>query len=337
MQQPAKDSPFIDRFDGACTAMLRMRIMRGICYCVFIALGALLALAAADYAWELPRAVRMAGLAISMGLTLVVATVAVVRPLSSWSRPGMAQELEARFPQLGQRARTVVQFSGHAAEEVVRDGVKPELVAALESETSIQTQLLDLYQIVPRRQAFVAATLAAMPIVLLVAGLGLDWQWRLALQRALLIERPYTTLVVEPGDVLVDHGDNVTLTATLEGRVARPVSLLTRKVDDPTASWQRQKLGAERVSQRSPDGRQLVYSLTLNKLVAPLHYRFVAGDLEDGVYHIAIRKPLSLKKFEATLTPPRYTGVPPKTVKEGDLVAIEGSEIDLLLDRKSVV
>ena len=139
MQRSVDKSPFVRRFDAVRSAVLRMRIVHGLCWTTFIALCALLTLAAADYVWELPRSVRATGLAVAIALTLLVASVGGVRAVLQWSRSRTARELECQFPQLGQRVRTIVQFSGHDPEEVLHEGVRPELVTALEEETDLRT------------------------------------------------------------------------------------------------------------------------------------------------------------------------------------------------------
>ena len=336
MQRPVEESPFVRRFDAVCAAVLRMRIAQGICWGVFVAGSALVTLAAADYVWELPRSVRVAGLAVALVVALVVTAVGVFGPILWWSRPRTAKELESQFPQLGQRVRTVVQFSGCDSQSVTREGVKPGLVAALEEDTDFQAQPLDLREIVPRRQPMVAAVLATIPVVVVLAGLLLDWQWRWAICRALLSNRPYTTLAVKPGDVLIDQGHDLTLLLTLSGRVDRQVSLLTRKIDDPDAPWQQEELSTEEIRHHWGDDRRVEYAVTMDNMTAPLDYRFCVGSIQDESHHITIRYPLALQKFEATLTPPRYTGLSPKTVAGGDLAVIEDSEITFLLefDRK---
>jgi hypothetical protein len=303
-------------------------MVQGVCWGAFAAAAALAALAAADYAWEWAWNVRAIGLAVGTGLALGMVAVGLLRPLLWWSRPRTAREIEARFPQLGQRVRTVVQFSGRDPPAVAQEGVRPDLVTALEQETDQNARPLDLHAIVPKRRALAAATIAAIPIVLLLAGLLVDWQWRLAIRRALLSHQPYTAVAVQPGDVLIDQGRDLTLSLQLAGRLNRPVTLLTRPAGRPQDAWKQQELNGADIRDRSPDGRQVGYAVGLNNVDAPLEYRFLAGSLQTGVYRVTIRYPLRLAKFEATLTPPRYTGLKPKTVDGGDLDVIESSRVD---------
>lgn len=329
MHRPAGDVPFVRRFRDVRGAALRMQMVQGVCWAVFVAGSALVTLAAADDAWEWPWKVRAIGLTAGTVLTLTVAAIGVLRPLLWWSRPRTAREIEARFPQLGQRVRTVVQFSGRDPQAVAHEGVQPNLVTALEEETDQCARPLDLHAIVPKRSAVAAAAIAVVPLVLLLAGLLADWQWRLAIRRALLSHQPYTAVAVQPGNILIDQGRDLTLSLQLAGRVNRPVTLLTRLAGKSQDAWKQQDLSGADIHDRSRDGRQVEYAVALSKVNDPLEYRFLAGPLQSDLYHVTIRYPLRLAKFEATLTPPRYTGLKPKTVEGGDLDVIEASRVGL--------
>ncbi len=332
MRGPKENASFIRRFDAVRKAARQMQIVQGVGWGLFVAGAAIVALAAADYFWEWPWATRAAWLAAGLGLATAVTVAAVLRTFLWWSRPQTAHELETLFPQLGQRVRTVVQFSGRAPQAISQEGVKPDLVTALEEETGSRTEPLDLQELVPRRGAIVAAAIAVLPMVLLLAGLVLDWQWRLAICRAFLGNAPYTTIAVRPGDVTVDQGHDLTLTLSLHGRVNRSVTLVTQKSDAPDGDSTGVALDAESIQHRSSDGRSVEYSVAMNEVVDPFDYRFLAGKLESAAHHVAVRYPLSLTKFEATLTAPSYTALPPKTVEGGDLTAIKDSEIRLALE-----
>ncbi len=328
MQRSEERALFMRRFDALRGAVLRMQIVQSLCWSLFAAGVALVALAVADYAWELPRKVRTVALVAGMGYSVVVAAVFVLRAVFRWSRSRTAKELESQFPQLGQRVRTVVQFSGLDPQRVFQEGVQPGLVTALENETDLQTQPLDLHEIVPRRKAVVAASFAAVPVCLLLAGLLWNWQTNLAIRRSLLIGGPYTTVTVQPGDVLIDEGHDLTLSVTVNGRINRMVSLSTRKVDDPDADWQHEDLSVDAIEHVSLDGRRVEYAIRIDDVTAPFDYCFSAGSIAtSSTHHVTVRHPLALTRFEATLTPPRYTGLHAKTLAGGNLTVIADSEI----------
>ena len=76
--------------------------------------------------WSCRWNVRAAGLAVAGAASLVVLLTRVVLPLRWWTRPRTAAEIEGRFPQLGQRIRTVVQYAGLARGRDRRRGRDPE-------------------------------------------------------------------------------------------------------------------------------------------------------------------------------------------------------------------
>jgi hypothetical protein len=335
MRQSIKATPFMRRFSAVRSSGLRMQVLFGLAWTVCVAGSTLLALAAADYTWELPFHLRATGLCIAVALTLLVGIAGSVLAVRRWNRSRTARDLEHHFPQLGQRVRTVVQFSRHAREELLCEGIRPELVAALEEETDQCARPLDVRAIVPRLRTAYAALLALIPVALILGAYWLDWQWRMAIQRAMLSNRPYTTLAVAPGDMVVNQGEGITLSAVFRGRAPLRVTLRTRNVDEPGAPWQQEELGVDRVGSRSPDDRQLEYAVALHELTVPFDYQFVAGTIAGDVHHILIRHALALKTFEAAMTAPAYTGLQPKIVPGGNLDVIEGSDIRfrLVFDR----
>lgn len=156
-------------------------------------------------------------------------------------------------------------------------------------------------------------------MLFLLIATARDVEWRVALERALLSRRPYTTLSVAPGNVMVDQGDSVPITVELHGRLKRDVMLYTRPAGQPDAAWKRAELDA-------PDqGPASERQAKLDKVESPLDYRVTAGPSSSPTYRLDVRYPLALTAFNVALEPPAYTGVKPSTVKGGDLRVIEGT------------
>ena len=310
---------FLTRFEGVWVALRRYQVRQGLAWVFLTGTLGLIALAAADYRLELPTMVRAAGLAALSAVILAVLWARVISPLRWWTKPRTAAEIENRFPQLGQRIRTVVQYAGLSDERIDLEGVTPNLVTALEEETEIQAQPLPLDRIVPWRGVWAVGALAAGPALVLMIAAGLNPEWRIALARALLSSRPYTTLSVEPGNLTVKQGDSVPITMELGGRLKRDVVLFTRAAGEPNSPWKAAPLDV-------PDrGRTSKRESKLEKLKEPMDYRFEAGPVSSPTYRIAVRYPLALKSFEVALEPPAYTGVASSTVKGGNLRVIEGT------------
>ena len=203
----------------------------------------LIALVAADYRLELPWNVRAAGLTGLSIVVLAVLATRVVSPLRWWTRPRTAAEIESRFPQLGQRIRTVVQYAGLPAERIDSEGVAPSLVGALEEETEIQAQPLPLDQIVPWRRIWAVLAIAAAPLVVLLVAAAVNPEWRIALARALL-SRPVYDACGRTGEPHGQQGESVPIKVELTGRLNRHVLLYTRPVTQPDSCWTITALGA---------------------------------------------------------------------------------------------
>jgi hypothetical protein len=297
-----------------------------------VALGLLLC-AAADFWLELPRVARVAGLAGLGCLALWVMWREIVEPLSWWSRPRTAAEIEQRFPQLGQRVRTTVQFAGRPAETVSAEGITPMLVTALEQDTEAQARPLDLESIVPRRMLRATAVIAAAPILFLLTAAVLKWEWRIAVGRALLGEIAYTELAVSPGNTIVEQGEDAAITIDLKGRTDRPVVLYSRSAGQSDSSWVQAELPAKEARTTGDSSAQ--YNARLAKLTAPTEYRVLAGPARSDVFRIDIRYPLAIESIRVGLEPPEYTGVEPSTIEQGDLDVIDGTKakFEITLDR----
>ena len=90
-----------------------------------------------------------------------------------------------------------------------------------------------------RRALCLDRSLAAVPIVLLAFAAIRSTEWRTAIKRAVLIETPYTTVEVTPGDVLIEQGEDVPVAVELKGRPRKSVVLQSRPMADPKpdAPW----------------------------------------------------------------------------------------------------
>ena len=152
-----------------------------------------------------------------------------------------------------------------------------------------------------------------IPVLAILAPALVNPEWRTTLARLLLIERPYTTIAVAPGDVTVEQGNNLPISVELKGRKRSRVALETRPAEASTEPWLSRPLAP------SASGRATKRTATLEKLRKPLVYRVVAGPATSRTSRITIRYPLALTTFQVTLTPPSYTGLPQETVKGGDL------------------
>src|SRR5262249_20781716 len=169
-----------------------------------------------------------------VGVTLVgvLAVQWIVRPALAWNRARVAAELEGLFPRLGQRVRTAEQHGPRPVEELLRDGLSPTLVAALEEETAEKAKPLPFQAALPVRPLLLPAALGLSGVALLVCFAVYHPEWRTALSRAMLAPIPYTTLTATPTATAVDEGSDVAIDATMSGRARESVVLHVREVGE---------------------------------------------------------------------------------------------------------
>lgn len=327
---------FLERFDGVRRRMrvLRMTLVLALAVASFASIIALLA--ALDFHFELEAGTRSLLLALLGGGVGLAAIAGIWRVWLHWGRPATASTIEHRFPELGQSVRTTVQYGADPDFDASEAGVAPTLVEALETTTQHRAAPLPLDTVVPKRRSYAAVIAAVTAVVALAASTAVNWEWSTAVSRTLLVNLPYTTLAVTPGDVEVEEGRDVTLQVDLEGRTDRTVVLQTRPAGSDE-SWSEYELGGETMVETG--ARQSRYHSRLAKVTSPLEYRFVAGPAASDTYLVDVRYPIAIESIEAEIEPPAYTGLPAKTIPDGNITALEGSRIRVRvqLDRRPTV
>ncbi|HEV3024379.1 MAG TPA: DUF4175 family protein, partial [Pirellulales bacterium] len=323
-------SGFIRRFDHIWQQARRVQLWQAVCWSLLTALGGVAALAAVDYACELSRPWRVLAASAIAIAAVAVAGYLAVRSLRNWQRNATASAIERVFPQLGQRIRTTVQFGNLAPGEIESSGVASTLVAALEDDTVRRAQPLPLDAVVPWKSLAVASLLAAGVGMLLAGASAFDWQWRIAAQRALLGEEPYTKLTVKPGDTSVKEGESLGVEVIVEGRLGETLSFFSRRLDDDEAEWREDILAAS--SGKEAGVRRLAFDVPLARLRHPLEYRVSAGSATSDTYRVGVRYPLKIVSMQASIEPPAYTGLSESVVEGGDITALVGSRVKLRVE-----
>jgi hypothetical protein len=284
------------------------------------------ALVVADWMWVLPTYVRGLGLVAVFGLGMVV----LMRHRRPIDRAAAAAGVEDYYPELGQRLRTVVEYAEPAPDTVP---ASPGLIAALGRDTDRLTIGLEFRKLVPwasfERRAVSLFLVSTIGLVGLLASPGL----RTAALRMLLMPVHYTSLNVEPGNVTVNAGTELTLKIALAGRPVRAASWSYRQQDG--GQWTTTALTADRRQDTAPKPLIGTLSASLKDCQTDFDYRVVAGELESPIFHVKVVHPLVVKGIEATVAPPTYTRRAVEVVKEGNFRAIEGSRVQLtvMLDR----
>jgi len=317
---------FRQRFRTVARQIWSLHVVRGLALTavVAVALGALVA--AVDYVYELPWLARAGLLVVGITLVGVLAARWIVRPALAWNRARVAAELEGLFPRLGQRVRTTAQHGPRPAEELLRDGVSPSLVAALEEETAEKAKPLPFQAALPVRPLLLPGALALAGVALLVCCALYESEWRTALGRVALSVSPYTTLTATPSATVVDEGTDVDIHATMSGRAREAVVLHVREAGEP--DWR----------QETMDSAESDFTSRLVKLRTTMEFFVAAGPERTSVQQVVVRHPLKISSTRVEVTAPAYTGVALATHEDGSFSAIQGSTANIRfeLDRPPV-
>lgn len=127
----------------------------------------------------------------------------------------------------------------------------------------------------------------------------------------------YTTISVEPGDLVVRIGDAARVQLTLAGRPVKTALLEARNGS-----------GKVRVTLPCADGRAEWQS---SALFEDLTYRVLAGDALSEWYRVRVIPPPALRNKSALLRDPDYAGAREQTVEsiQGPLQIVEGTAVIL--------
>ena len=326
-----REAAFLNRFQSVWSRKRRTQLWQVLASSLLLAVAGFGLIAMADYAWELNRSIR-ATLLISVAVGVVAYFVrSLWQTLTHTGRPATASEIEQAFPELGQAVRTTVQFGEMPAEEYKNDGVASSLVAAMAAQTHQRALPLTIEDVIPVKRLWLLAGIAVGFATLLFGASSLDWEWRSAAQRAALADTSYRDLEVQPGHLTIDEGAGTQIEIDLIGRTNRKVVLMTRLADEANAEWTERTLeelkpsNTEQSSKGTASRPRAEFIAKLDRIVKPVEYRVVAGELASATYLIDVRRPLAIEALKIDLTPPAYTGQEKTTFLDGNLSALEGT------------
>jgi hypothetical protein len=311
---------FRQRFRAVTRQIWSLRVGRGVAQLIVTAVALLAIAAAIDYIFELPWLARAVLAAAGTAFVAVLAVRWIIRPARAWNRLRVAAELEGLFPRLGQRLRTAAQHGGRPEGELVREGVAPGMVAALEEETAEKFKPLPYQAALPVRPALVW-TVMGLCVLAAFAVLALhDPEWQIALRRVMLAPVPYTHISATPSETLVDEGADIEIRATLSGRPRPELVLHSREVGD--SDWRQETMDAA-------DGE---FTARLSNLRTTTEFFITAGPERTPLQQIAVRHPMKFVATRVEVTAPAYTGLATTTHDNGSFSAVQGSTARIHFD-----
>ena len=150
------------------------------------------------------------------------------------------------------------------------------------------------------------------------------------------LEKSIQITEVQPGNIRVERGTDVNVTAKVSGHFGVPVELYYRvgeaNASESTAKWQ--SLPMQRTSTDVEQSRQVSnaaspYGVTLEKVSRPLQYYVSVKAVTSPQYQLTISNVPVVTQFQYRLNYPAYTQLQPQTlpVNTGDIQTLFGTEV----------
>ena len=308
----------------------RLVILRGICSGVITLLGVMTVVAFLDLLILLPDGVRWGLSGLSYAVTAFVVWFTCLRSLLHQPGPHeLARLVEKARPELREDllsavelgdSRQSAQWDSEQFRSLLQTNVA-ERMRDLRMETILPHQLIALWL----RAAAVA--LAVFVVLWLLPNLHFGQLMARAFAPMANIERvskvKIRILEPSPVDPLVARGDHVSVLVEVTGAELEKVVLETFPKPD--------QHGRDTAVMGAVSARQFTATIVVG--AEAVEYRIRAGDAITRKFTIQSRARPQVLSFDKTYQFPAYARLQPRHVTEdnGDLAALEGSEVDLKL------
>ncbi|MFN5394776.1 MAG: DUF4175 family protein [Planctomycetota bacterium] len=305
------------------------RFGMGIGALVIFSMIALLAIATADWIFELPTVLR----ALWLLLTVVLAWMGLGYAYNRWIRlysiSNAAVDTENQLAQFGQRLRTTIDYE------------QGDSTPAKASASLLESLRLDSLRLAKKvnweaaidRKPLTWILITASSLMFLVAMfLLLFKEFRTAIARSLLIPFEYTTATYTPESSTIRLGESVDVQATIHGRPVESANIRYREAGSKSG-WTLAELLPSRLSETKGSGNKAKIegevSATLSGLTKDTEFEVLIGSRRLPLGHVTVLQPLTLDQVHLTILAPDYTKLSPWTSDSLDLTVPEGSSVDL--------
>lgn len=298
--------PILNKLEAMIRRVRRLLFIRGFFATLAVALSCLLVIMAIDATVTLFSATARWALSLTgLAVTLVAAWWYLLRPLSrKFTLTHMARILEIRHPELQERISTAVELLSSDDPESIKGS--EELISAVVDSAVVDVEAVDpKSEFTPaktKRFAKVAAIAGGVVLVLLAIWPTQSWT---LLTRALApfldIGNAYAeSLVIEPGDIRIARGDNVTIEMSVEHKRLKRAEI-RMLLPDGTETVERMTLIGEN------DGRKH-FSLTFPSVQDSFAYRVRAGSAVSEFFDVVAIDPPAVDSLSIRYDFPDYTG-----------------------------
>ena len=308
----------------------RLIIIKGVLAAVAMLLLTMLAVAVVDLKWMLPDWLRWTLSGIAYAAVLVIVWRQCLRQLlHAPDERQLARLIEHAEPGLREDLLSAVEL-GRTPGEVFDS---EQFRALLQADVARRMGAVEIGALLPVkliRRTIGSAVAIGVAVIVMMAASG--WRFHTLLLRALFpganLERVSRTKVIvhepEGGDRIVPQGDTVRVVIELAGEPANRARIETMGDGKDGGGWQvmnMEPLGGDR------------FAATVQVSRASVRYRIKAGDALTRKYLLDARERPYVTDFQKTFRYPKYSELPERTVteKEGALIALEGTEVELKL------
>ncbi|MCS7467693.1 hypothetical protein NZK35_13650 [Stieleria sp. ICT_E10.1] len=297
-----------------------------------------------DYRWEWPHTWRTTAMMTAIGIAGGLLIWQAIRLFRLTRQRSFAGIVERSFDDFGQRIRTVL--------DTVDGRVQgpDEMLTALGNQTLGRWESVTPARLIPVRSLWLALTACAATAVLLLGLFGAGGDRRLAILRAIGIDRPYTTLMVTPGDITLLEGTPVDVSLELVGRTDRDVLLRYRELrpiktdaietdstqsetTDAAAAPEPEWIESEVLADApETEDRRKTFRTNLGKATWPIEYQFVSSGQSTSIHRIDVQPLIETERIEITVQPPEYTGLQSRVFSKPDLTVLERSQVTVTIE-----
>ena len=295
----------------------RLTLLVGVTATIAATVLALLIAALVDTRFVLPLGVRWTILIGGIVFALAAVWFARLRSLAQ-STKSAASAFEKAHPIVGQRIRTSVDMEGTPV------GDSPDAKALrkqLGRETTRDLEKLPWAHLVPSRRFFLATGALAVVIGAFIFGLNSNPDLRLGLKRILSPSSgvTYTDISWDQLPTDFDERHPLRLSVTVSRRVSEPQVFL-RDANVSEAEWEEVTLTALAESGQ--------WDAILTDRRTDLEVYAIAGDARTTVKKLNYHPIPKLVSSRVKLTYPAYTGLPEEVLEQGDVRAVEETEVE---------
>ena len=293
-----------------------------------------------DLLLPLPRLLRMGLVLLWLVIFVYTAFRYLIRPIfQKLTNDRVAAYIEASYPGFENRLLSAVQLKPEM--EHNRFGYALEFIEKLieqarQSLDQIQAKRVFGKELIELKKngGFAAGALVLLFCINLIFPAALK---DFAQAFSELPKTPQEMLVVhidgmQPGDVLIESGADVTISAKVTGHLGAPVHLyyhVGQTVDLPNQQPEQSVMNKWRSILMGRNDTEIAYHATLKNVTRSMEYYVGAKEKESERYRITVAREPIVSRFQLKLNYPKYTQLSPQLLEEnlGDVTALIGTEV----------